>query len=770
MKSYNLKSILQNTFELEDFRENQKEIIEHIIDWNHALVFMPTGWGKSLTYQLPWYIRDGLCIVISPLISLMKDQVDKLQNLGISAQLLNSTQDRYEQEQVLHELRSNTLKFLYIAPERLHSWDFRYALQSVKISLLAIDEAHCISQWGHDFRPSYMKIKWFIEELKNIHNTETSIISWDENNWNMPSSFPIVALTATATVKVRIDIKDRLGLVDPRIFISGFDRKNICIVVREISAKEEKQRKVLEVIKKTNWVGIIYCSSRKHVIELSEFLSEQWIQAGIYKWDLSSSNRDHQQNAFMNDEYKVIVATNAFGMWIDKKDIRFIIHYNLPGSIESYYQEIGRAWRDGKMSYAITLASYGDTKIQEFFIENTYPSKREVLMFYNYLYKDMKLWAGTGTKIAKTQYVMASESGIGNEMRVGSIIKILEKYNILERGIEWWVASDFKGRGLTLKQGKKRESDIPIDWKKQSHLEDEAYYKLAEMKKLLFYPQCRKRYILQYFWDEEDLQKLPDNCWLCDFCLEAKKYSDEDLASFLPLSSYEVILESIKRYHERFGQAIFIKMLLGSSDQKVLDWNLIYYEHYWALKNIERNIVSAMFDALIEYAFLEKTHGRYPLMSITAKWQYALRHEWCIKKELSQLNSFVMHKVPKRSISSTHKKQSLSSQSKNTENTYSISLELFNWGKSISEISQQRNLKTQTIEGHIIALYEQQKISLLQILWLVDFKNISLISQILTPEMQWLKDIKNILESQGYNHISYFEIKVTLAMREKKDI
>ncbi|MCH8518196.1 RecQ family ATP-dependent DNA helicase [Candidatus Gracilibacteria bacterium] len=758
MKGYNLQSILQDIFGLDTFREGQQEIIEHIIEGNDTLVFMPTGGGKSLTYQFPGVVRDGLCIVISPLISLMKDQVDKLQSLGLQAELLNSTQNYHEQQQVLYDVENKVLQFLYIAPERLNSREFLQVLRHRQISLLAIDEAHCISQWGHDFRPSYMKVKAFIESLSGAR----------ENSGEGKRTFPIVALTATATAKVRTDIKERLGLTHPTSFISGFDRKNICIVVREISQKEEKQEKVFEIIQKTPGVGIVYCSSRKHVIELSEYLISKGIKTGVYKGDLSPDAREREQNAFMNDEYNVIVATNAFGMGIDKKDIRFVIHYNLPGSIESYYQEIGRAGRDGKMSYAVTLASYGDTKIQEFFIQNTYPGKTEILKFYEYLYKNMKLGEGMGVKLAKTQYVMASESGLGNDMKVGSIIKVLEKYDILERGMDGGGDDDFRGRGLTLREGKKRESDLKIDWNKQNYLEEEAYFKLTEMKKLLFYPQCRKRYILEYFGDTEDLAKLPLNCGLCDFCLEAKKYSSEDMQSFLPLSSYEVILESVKKYNEKFGQTIFTKMLLGSGDQKLTDWSLIYYEHYGALKTLEREIISAMFEALIEYGFLEKTHGRYPMMMITSKGQTSLRREQYIKDELGELNGFVMHKIPKKKINSSQK--SSKKLSPNSSSTYNETLDLLSSGKTLSEIATLRKLTPQTIESHVIKLYESKKLPLAQVLELTHFNNIKAISQVLTEEEQGLKEIKEIIESRGELSVSYFDIKLTCAMREMRDI
>ncbi|MDQ7023227.1 MAG: ATP-dependent DNA helicase RecQ, partial [Candidatus Gracilibacteria bacterium] len=451
------KQNLKKYFGFDEFRFSQEEIVKSVVEGKNTLVFMPTGGGKSLTYQLPGLMREGVAIIISPLISLMKDQVDALRERGISAELINSTIDYATQQNILNEVSKNndSIKFLYIAPERLNSQNFLRVLQNVKISLIAIDEAHCISQWGHDFRPSYMKVKDFINKLL-------------ESN-----SFPVMGLTATATQKVKKDIVERLGLEDISIFTSGFDRKNIVLVVREISKKDEKKEKVFEILSKTPGSGIIYCSSRKAVDEVYDFLIENGVKAGKYTGAMTADIREDMQNKFMNDDYKVVVATNAFGMGIDKKDIRFVIHYNLPGSIENYYQEVGRAGRDGKMSYGIVLASYGDTKIQEFFIENSNPPKQEILDFYDYLH------SLNSKEILKTQFVMATESNLNNAMKVGTILKILEKYGILKKGVE--DGGDFRGRGVTLTQEKREHSHLMIDWSHQVKLEDEAYFKLEQV-------------------------------------------------------------------------------------------------------------------------------------------------------------------------------------------------------------------------------------------------------------------------------------------------
>ncbi len=759
----NLEQSLKDFFGLESFREGQKEIIESIIGWNDTLVFMPTGWGKSLTYQLPWVVLDGVCIVISPLISLMKDQVDWLWANGIKARLINSTISPAEIDGILEELQwktGNPIKFLYIAPERLNSRKFMNVIQSLKISLLAIDEAHCISQWGHDFRPSYMKILSFIDVLKN--NSDSS-------------SFPIVWLTATATQKVREDIKDRLGLWKYNTFISWFDRKNITIVVREISKVSEKIWKVEEILEKIPGSGIIYCSSRKSVKEVYSALHNNGVSVWMYTGEMTPENREYMQDNFMQGKMRLIVATNAFWMGIDKKDIRFVIHYNLPWSIENYYQEVWRAGRDGKKSFWVVLASYWDTKIQEFFIENTYPEKSEVLELYNYFYKEFKVWEGKQTQILKTYAAIASESGLWNDMKVGSIIKILEKYWVIQRGYEWESNEWFRGRWMTLVQEKRAQNNLLIDWNRQENLKNEAYFKLEEIKKLLFFPHCRKRYILEYFGDTEDLEKLWDNCGTCDYCLGWKKQVVWDMKTLLPVSVYALVLELIKKYDEKFWVQLFVKLLSGSQEKRIFEWNLDSSEFYGALKEYSLDTISVIIECLIFEWYLFKQTGKYPLLWITELWEAVIYRDKQLKENLETLNTMLATRVG-TNIWKQQKKSSWLWKSTWWANkeTFKQTLTLFLAKKTIVEIAKERELTVSTIESHIVRLYQDWEINIIELLKLTEMSKVQEIKKHIAEKfpdkIEKMRELKDSLEESWTSNISYFDIKIALAMIEKKDI
>lgn len=341
-------SVLKEYFGYFSFREGQEELIDAILLKRDALGIMPTGAGKSVCFQVPALIFEGVTLVVSPLVSLMKDQVSALVQCGIKAAYINATLTEKQLETVMNRAENNQYKIIYIAPERLLNTEFISLCQKIDISMVCIDEAHCVSHWGHDFRPSYLHIKDFILNL---------------------SKRPVItAFTATATKRVRDDITELIGLNKPFEVVTGFDRPNLYFEVIKPKNKYVALRRYLDLYSGRS--GIVYCASRRNTDELYEKLSDEGYSVTKYHAGLSKAERDRNQEMFIEDKKEVIIATNAFGMGIDKSNVSFIVHYNMPGDIESYYQEAGRAGRDGSDADCILLFSPSDVRLQKFFIEN----------------------------------------------------------------------------------------------------------------------------------------------------------------------------------------------------------------------------------------------------------------------------------------------------------------------------------------------------------------------------------------------------------------
>jgi len=407
----NSKETLQKYFGFDNFRPGQEKIINSILEGNDVLAIMPTGGGKSLCYQIPALMSSQFSIVISPLISLMQDQVNHLNHKEIIAGFINSSLDYSQVEKVLNDIARSKIKILFVSPEKLENKEFTERLRNLKPEYLFVDEAHCISEWGHNFRPSYTKIS----EFKKFSGVKS-----------------IAAFTATATPEVRADIISQLEMIKPEIFVYGFERENLSLNVIQTNQKKEK---LLEILKDINGSTIVYTSTRRSAESVAGFLSSNKIDVKYYHAGLTTELRRIIQDDFINSRTEIIVATNAFGMGIDKKDIRCVVHYNIPGSIESLYQEFGRAGRDGKPAEVYLLFSLKDISIQEYFINNSTPTKEQIQFVYNTIGNVANIALGTKSNkripINKTLKTILKANNVSAGL-LNSSLQILETAGYLK--------------------------------------------------------------------------------------------------------------------------------------------------------------------------------------------------------------------------------------------------------------------------------------------------------------------------------------------------
>ena len=661
-----LERVLREPFGLERFRPGQREVIENVVQGRDVLCVMPTGGGKSLCYQLPAVLLPGITLVVSPLIALMKDQVDALLQRGVRATLINSTLDPAEQRARINDVEAGRYDLVYVAPERFRSGRFVEMMARVKPALLAVDEAHCISEWGHDFRPDYARIGLARKKL---------------------GSPPCIALTATATDLVRRDIADQLDLRDPAIFVTGFDRPNLTYAVIEARREVDKLATLQRVLEATPGSAIVYASSRARCESVAEHVHRELRRETVaYHAGMTREERTEAQERFMSSEADVVVATNAFGMGVDKSNIRAVVHYNIPGTLEAYYQEAGRAGRDGLPARCVLLYAPGDRFLQERFIENEYPPPEVIYQVYDIL---RKIHADP---IELTQNEIRAEAGIDlGEAAVGASLKLLEGAGVIERflprenmaivrinvipegddpgaapslagclgpqahvqrivllGLEGLVnrrysepvyfhpdefaatlgldrpalaralkaitselpidyVPPFRGNATRVLDRDRKPRDLGIDFKTLNERKAREYDKLDRMIKYAQSARCRRSYLLGYFGDDA---AGAVHCGRCDNC-----GADPGTAAGGPSqvaidtpAGREVILKALSgvaRAKGRFGKNVVAQMLKGSTSEKMERWRLNELSTFGILSHFTQAELTRLIDALAGAGFVE---------------------------------------------------------------------------------------------------------------------------------------------------------------------
>jgi ATP-dependent DNA helicase RecQ len=590
---------LQKYFGFREFLDGQETVMASILSGRDTMVIMPTGGGKSLCYQLPAMVMDGVTVVVSPLIALMKDQVDALERRGIPATLINSSISMSEQQGRIDALRRGDYKLVYIAPERFRSRMFTNALRQVQIALVAIDEAHCLSQWGHDFRPDYMRLGDALAQLDRPQ---------------------VVALTATATPEVRDDILRTLALRDPFITIRGFERPNLSLNIAQTKSNTDKYDRLKKIIAQFK-TGIIYCSTRKRVEEVGEELRSWKLKVIEYHGGLDDKERESRQTKFITKKADVAVATNAFGMGIDRSDVRFVVHFDVPGSVEAYYQEAGRAGRDGEPSQCDLFFNFADTKTQEFFIDGNNPSVDIIRNVYQTLLNA----ADSNHEVQASIDEITDRAGAKNSMAIGSALSYLARHDYIER-------FDIPGkriRGTRLLQPNVLTRDLQFDMEALREKDRRDRSKLKAMIELCYDDKaCRQEQILRYFGEAESTP-----CGSCDVCraegVQPPREGTPEEVTLLRQALSGIARMSTKHadgtWEGRFGKGRIIQMLVGSKSKEIVDAGHDQLTTYGLLKHVGTQALHPLFAELEKLGLIETSGGEYPKVTLTSRGAEVMR-------------------------------------------------------------------------------------------------------------------------------------------------
>jgi ATP-dependent DNA helicase RecQ len=606
-----LHSALRDAFEYDHFRPLQQEAVQAALVGRDALVVMPTGAGKSLCFQLPAFLTPGVTLVVSPLIALMRDQVDALnrrpsfENLGCAG--LHSGQSLAEQRRVLDDLRCGEIRLLYVAPERFRSSFFLNALRNCKIVRLVVDEAHCISEWGHDFRPDYLSLKDVVATLGNP---------------------PVTAVTATATRRVQESIVTNLGMADPLVLVGGFNRPNLHLSVHRCKNERERLEKLARALPKLSAAGgsgLIYVATRKQCEELAELASEAIAplgqKAGLYHAGLDAELRTQMQQEWLAGKRQVLVCTNAFGMGIDKPDVRFVVHCACPDSIESYYQEAGRAGRDGLRSRCVILYHFTDRKTREWFIDNDALTPADLQSAHRELAS-----MGSEPRLARNWGMRTfGWSDVKTRLALG----VLERSGLIER-----VGETSEEIALRLKERQfppEALHRITEDLQRQRR---ERYRRLDEMTDYCKTQNCRRQTILDYFGDQEP---LPPTTFCCDNCSQPAPSATERRAitpaagpvpmpETLPAGDLHALLQGLDSLRPSLGRARLGKLLRGSASKDTVLFQSQGCPLFGALRGVSREGVYEFLDRLIADGLLRQgDEDEYFVCAVTQRgrdaWQ-----------------------------------------------------------------------------------------------------------------------------------------------------